>query len=132
MEIEFNFREEHSRIFGNILRPVAYVVFKNSGIEVPQWVYVDSGADMTLLPKSMGELLGFKLRDLDKITEVKGIGERGIPIVMKKAFIKIGEKEIEIDVAWSLIEEVPMLLGRKDVIDTFEITLKKNKTIFIY
>ena len=131
MEIEFSFREEHSKIFGPILRPVAKVIFKHAGIEVPQWVYVDSGADMTLIPKSMGDLLGFKINE-DKITEVKGVGERVIPVVIKKAKIQIGEKEIEIHLAWSLVEEVPMLLGRKDLLDHFEILLKNDKTIFRY
>ncbi len=111
-----------------MLRPVALVVFKNQEVEAPQWAYVDSGADMTLIPKSMGDLLGFTFND-DKKTEVKGIGSN-IPVVMKRITVQIGEKEIETTVAWSLVEEVPTLLGRKDIFDNFEITFKNNKTTF--
>lgn len=132
MEIEFNHRLEHSRIFGSVLRPVARIIFySNNDSEVPQWVYVDSGADLTIIPKSLGDLLGFELTD-NEIREVKGVGERGIPVILKKAKIKIGEREVEATIAWSLIEEVPLLLGRKDVFDNFEITFKDNKTIFRY
>lgn len=56
--------------------------------EVPQWVYVDSGADLTLLPKSLGDLLGFKL-DEGEIKEVRGVGERSIPVILKKTKNKI-------------------------------------------
>lgn len=39
--------------------------------------------DVSLIPKSVGELLDFKIESEDKIDEIKGIGERGIPIVIK-------------------------------------------------
>ena len=130
METEFEFRLEHSRLFGTIHRPVARVIFINQEREFPQWAYVDSGADMTLIPKSLGDLIGFKVSDQEEIKEVKGVGERGIPVILKKTNIQIGDKKIESHVAWSLIEEVPLLLGRKDVFDTFEIIFKNNKTVF--
>lgn len=129
MQIHFPFREEHSQIFGTILRPVAKVTFANEEISVPQWVYVDSGADVTLIPKSVGELLGFRLAN-EEISKVKGIGQQTVPVVFRKLKVQIGKKEVTIHVAWSLIEEVPMLLERKDILDYFEITLTKNKTIF--
>ena len=131
MVVEFDFKEEKSRIFGTILRPVAKVTLINEGVEVEEYVYVDSGADISLIPKSVGDLLGFKVGEKDKIDEVKGIGERGIPMVIKKVHIKIGEKLFEIRIAWTLIEEVPLLLGRTDVFNLFDICFEKNrKTIF--
>lgn len=131
MEVEFDFREEKSRIFGSILRPVAALTFINNGKEIFESVYVDSGADISLIPKSVGEALGFKIEDIDKINEIKGIGERGIPIIEKKVKIKIGDKLFGIRVAWALIEEVPLLLGRTDIFNLFDICFKKNKkTVF--
>jgi hypothetical protein len=132
MELEFDFKEEESRIFGPILRPVARVVLINQGIEVPEYPYVDSGADISLVSKSVGDLLGFKIEENEIVEEIKGVGERGIPIIIKKIKMKIGEKEIETRVAWALIEEVPLLLGRMDVFNLFDILFKKNsKTLFI-
>ncbi len=131
MKMEFNFKEEKSRVFGDILRPVAEITFVNNKREILESVYVDSGADITLIPKSVGELLGFKIEKDDKIEEIKGIGERGIPIIIKKLMIRVGEKTVNVRVAWSLIEEVPLLLGRVDIFRLFDICFKKEeKTLF--
>ena len=131
MEIEFEFREEQSKIFGFILRPIAEITFINNDKEILELVYVDSGADITLIPKSVGDLLGFKIDEKDKIIEIKGIGERGVPIIVKKIKIKLGEKLLDARAGWALIEEVPLLLGRIDVFNLFNIAFKKNKkTIF--
>lgn len=131
MEIDFDFKEEQSGLFGNILRPVARIILVNGEIEVPEHAYVDSGADVSLIPKSIGDLLEFKIKDEDSVEEIKGIGERGVPIIVKKLRMKIGEKAFETRVAWALIEEVPLLLGRTDVFNLFDICFKKNKkTVF--
>src|SRR3989338_502234 len=130
-EIEFKFREGHSRIFGKILRPFADVILQNEGKELLYHMIVDSGADLTLIPKSVGDYLGFKI-DNDSIKEVKGVGEQNVQIVLKKINLQIGNKKIEADIALCLIEEVPLVLGRKDVFDNFEITFKDNKTVFRY
>ncbi|GFO96654.1 putative uncharacterized protein [groundwater metagenome] len=132
MEVEFFFKKENSRIFGLIPRPVARIILINGNEQVPEMVYVDSGADVTLIPRSVGELLNFKIEPDDKIVEIKGIGERGIPIVIKRVKIKIGEKLIDARIAWSLIEEVPLLLGRVDIFKLFDITFEKErKTVFV-
>ena len=57
MEIEFDFRREKSSLFDEILRPVARVTLSHKNIVIPQVFYVDSGADITLIPRSIGELL---------------------------------------------------------------------------
>ena len=131
MDIEFDFKEEQSKIFGPILRPVVRIVLINEGIEFPENVYVDSGADISIIPKSIGEILRFKIEKTDKINEIKGIGERSVPIIIKRIKIKIEEKIFESRIAWALIEDVPLLLGRTDVFNLFDICFKKNKrTLF--
>ncbi len=131
MEIEFDFREEQSKIFGPVLRPVAEVIFIYKGREILESAYVDSGADISLIPKSLGEALGLEIKKSDEITELKGIGERSIPIIIKNIQMKIGEKQFETRIAWALIEEVPMLLGRTDIFPIFDVCFKKNrKTLF--
>lgn len=127
MEVEFDFREEHSRLFGSILRPVARIILVNEGKEFPEHVYVDSGADISLIPKSVGDTLGFEIEKTDKIIEIKGIGERGVPIIIKNIQMKIGDRLLNTRIAWALIEEVPLLLGRLDVFKLFNVCFKKNK-----
>jgi len=118
-------------MFGKIRRPVADLVISNADKKALMPFYVDSGADLTLVPKSLGTFLDLKIAE-DEITDIQGVGARQVPVILRKAKIRIGGKEIEVTIAWSLIEEVPLLLGRKDVFDNFEIIFKENKTIFRY
>ncbi|OGM26121.1 hypothetical protein A3D00_01740 [Candidatus Woesebacteria bacterium RIFCSPHIGHO2_02_FULL_38_9] len=112
-------------------RPVAEVLIKTSENE---WVhfrpYIDSGADITLIPLSIGKILGFQISD----NGVKSLGGiRGsIPVVYKNVRMRIGSREFPCEVAWALIEDVPPLLGRKDVFDSFEITFKQSEGLIIF
>ncbi|HLC68465.1 MAG TPA: hypothetical protein VJH24_01385 [Candidatus Bilamarchaeaceae archaeon] len=130
-EVIFDFKEQDSKMFGKIRRPVADLVISNADKKALMPFYVDSGADLTLVPKSLGTFLDLKIAE-DEITDIQGVGARQVPVILRKAKIRIGGKEIEVTIAWSLIEEVPLLLGRKDVFDNFEIIFKENKTIFRY
>lgn len=131
MEIEFAFRKEHSDLFSSILRPVARVVVVHRRRRIPQLFYVDSGADITLIPKSVGDLLGLKLTSPREIREIKGIGERGVPIVIRRLQFQVGSKVFSARVAWCLLEEVPLLLGRLDCFRLFTLAFRHNQaTVF--
>ncbi len=128
MEVEFAFRRESSDLFGPIWRPVARVIVIHQRRRVPQLFYVDSGADVTLIPKSVGDLLGLSLASPREIREIKGISEQGIPIVIRRLKFQIGSKLFPARVAWCLLEEVPLLLGRMDCFRLFEITFRQDRT----
>lgn len=130
--MEFDFRKEESGVFGQIARPVARLILQGeNGNRIPEIFYVDSGADITLLPRSLGELLGFHVKDPSEIKEIQGIGERGIPFVLRRIKITFNEETIEARIAWSLIEGVPPLLGRLDIFKIFTIIFFKERvTIF--
>jgi hypothetical protein len=131
MEVEFAFRREGSDLFGPIWRPVARVTVIHRRRRVPQLFYVDSGADVTLLPKSVGNLLGLTLVSPQEIQEIKAIGERGVPIVIRRLKLQVGSKVFPVRVAWCLLEEVPLLLGRLDCFRIFDITFRHDlATIF--
>lgn len=131
MEVEFGFRRESSDLFGPIWRPVARVNVIHQRRRVPQLFYVDSGADVTLIPKSVGELLGLTLASPQEIREIKGIGERGVPIVIRRLRLQVGPKVFPARVAWCLLEEVPLLLGRLDCFRLFDITFRGDQaTVF--
>jgi hypothetical protein len=130
--IEFAFRKEQSGLFGSILRPVARVILINGHNRVPEILYVDSGADVTLISKSIGDLLGLKITQRDQFQEIKGIGERSVAMVVKEIHIQIGAQIIPSRISWALTEDVPLLLGRVDIFHLFDITFAKNKkTIFV-
>jgi len=128
--IIFRYKPEKGTHQEEIKRPVADVWLQKGKSWLEFHPYIDSGADVTLIPLSLGELVGFRIKG-EKIEEIGGI--RGaVPVVYKKWKIKIGGKILSILIAWALIEEVPPLLGRADVFDFFNITFrqKEGKIIF--
>lgn len=128
----FKYRQEISRAGLTIKRPVALVEFlSKDNLWIPQELYIDSGADVTLLPYSVGDLLGFQMKPGEKTEEIGGIAGK-IPIISRLIKIRIEEYELEIRVAWSLLEGVPPLLGRKDIFDNFEITFKQKQGLVIF
>lgn len=130
LQVSFPYKRENSDIFGEIHRPIAVVYFIGEQ-EILELPYVDSGADITLIPNTVGELLGFE-KENDNIKEVYSVGKKSIPIIIKKIKLRIANHEFEARVAWALTENVPILLGRMDVFDKFKITFDqaKKKTIF--
>lgn len=131
MGLEFDFRKERSGIFGVIYRPVAKVLLVHKNRSVPEIFYVDSGADITLIPRSVGELLTFENPTTQEIIDIKGIGEKGVLIVIRKAKMILGDFKIEARIGWAMIEDVPMLLGREDLFKYFFVIFAKNKkTLF--
>ncbi len=128
MKISFPYRKEQG-VTGEILRPIAAVYFINGENIVFEYPYADPGADITLLPHSVGAALGLKSEG-ENIINLRGISETAIPIIIKQVQAKIGGFEFPIRIAWAQIEEVPLLLGRADILDNFKITFKKDQVVF--
>lgn len=128
MKIKFPFRLEKSKIIESVYRPVAHVILINGQNELSSVMYVDSGADVTVVPYSNGISLGFEINEKDEIKKLSGIGGSSISVIIRECTIKIGEKQFNGRIAWSLSEDVPLILGRLDVFDRFKVTFdQKNK-----
>jgi len=127
--IIFKYRKEEGRKGLIIYRPVADVELKAA---TGEWIechpYIDSGADVTLIPLSLGRLLELEIEE-EKIEELYGLGKQGIPVIFKSIEIKIGEYKFITEIAWALTEEVIPLLGRKGVFDKFNVNFKQNQKI---
>lgn len=120
----FKYRIERSEILGGIRRPVAKVHFKTRGEWLPCYMYIDSGADFTLIPYRFGLMLGFKMEG--EVSEIYGVGG-GIPVIVRSASIRIDNFEFDIRVGWSLREDVPFILGRLDVFDKFNVEFREKE-----
>ncbi len=81
---------EESKLFGTVLRPVAVVKLKQADRVVPVEMYVDSGADVTVIPRRLGEFLGFVIEQ-GEISEICGIGDAVVPITVKNVRMDIGK-----------------------------------------
>lgn len=129
--IIFRYKEESLGNKGTIKRPIADISLR---MRNETWIefhpYIDSGADVTMIPFSLGKLLGFEI-DEGKIQQIGGI--RGnVPVIYTKTALRIGEIEIFAQIAWALIEDVPPLLGRADIFDSFKVTFEQSKEIIIF
>jgi len=85
---------------------------------------VDSGADITVLSKRMGDIMGI---DVEKGEEkiFRGIVGEIIAYVHRIPLF-IDGKKLEVRVAFALAE-VPNLLGRLDIFRNFEINFRKEE-----
>jgi len=92
--------------------------------------YADSGADITILPKSVCEILGLRLQDGQE-SVVTGVGGEEIKIFIHKIAVRIGDEEFEVRVGFAKREDIPYLLGRTDILNHFNILFKKDKVVFI-
>ena len=124
--IRHKFREEKSSL-GKILRPIAEIVLENNGFKVGLPMYIDSGADVSMIPLHFGIALGFKQNEKDTILEIKGISGVSIPYILKRVTLILNDKVLKIRIAWALVEEVPMLMGRMDIFDKFRIIFDERK-----
>ena len=103
--------------------PVCIVTFKNSGGNVDLKMLVDSGADITLLPKWAGEMLNLKRTDLKYIGGIAG----RIGYYINYTNAVVAGETLTIPVAWATQDTVPLLLGRQGVFDKFVITFDEKK-----
>lgn len=125
--IDFTWRDELSESFGKVKRPVAEIFIKDKkGIWRAITMYIDSGADATVLSRSFGELFGHDVKSGRRI-KMKGFGEEEIIAYIHSMQLKIGEYEIEAKVVVAENDKVPNVLGRKDIFNVFEIQFKNLK-----
>ena len=67
--------------------------------------------------------------DGEEIKELKGVGGSTVAVVFKMIPIRIGEREFKVKVAWCLKEDVPALLGRRDIFDNFHVLFKQDEKV---
>lgn len=130
--IKFHYRKESSIISGTILRPIAEVTLEYEGQTVEIVMYIDSGADITMISLEIGKALGLKQNPDDEILEIKGVSGSGVPYILKNADIILNGKKFRIRLAWALIEEVPLLLGRLDIFPKFKITFDEKQELITF
>jgi len=130
-KISFPYKKEPSTLFGHIYRPVVEIYLKTTE---NQWLkvsaYADSGADITIFPKSICEILGLRLHEGQEST-IKGVGGEEIKIFIHKITMRINEEELDIRVGFAEREDIPYLIGRTDILTHFSILFKNDKVVFI-
>ena len=131
MTTEFPYRAEAAPGGQTIFRPVAKAAFHGlNGRVVTQLLYIDSGADHTLLPYRLGKYLGLDQLG-GEVQEIHGInGSVGIIYAVMET--ELAGLRFPVNVAWAQLEEVPPLLGRAGVFDHFDITFQQTRRLVLF
>jgi predicted aspartyl protease len=82
--------------------------------------YVDSGADVSILPKGDAELLGVNLYE-GELWRLTGIGRAIVSAYLHEVMVKIGALEFPARIAFADLNEVPRIVGRLDIFRKFKV-----------
>lgn len=123
----FKYKKEGLGILGESTpRPIATVFLQNaSGGWYKFHPYIDSGADITLLPYHIGIAIGLDPKKF-KTQTLGGVGGSS-KVIYTRVKMRIGSKELLVRVAWAQVEGIPPLLGRADIFSEFKITFDEKK-----
>ena len=131
MKIVFKYRQEKITEGQIIYRPIAKVTLIGlNDKKITEYMYIDSGADFTLIPYRLGLYIGLN-RNQQNVKEIQGISG-SIGVIYHDVTMCIGGMSFPIKIAWAQIENIPLLLGRTDVFDNFTITFDQKKRNIIF
>lgn len=127
-----NYKKQESRLFGKVLRPLieleAYSEVTNDWV-VLENVLADTGADISMLPRIIGEALIGDIRQ-GKKAQVKGIVPRArMNVYIHTLKFRLNSKRFNLPVAITDSDEVPVVLGRVKGLDMFKASFKKGKVL---
>ncbi len=115
-------------MLGEILRPVASVQVRSPGRSwFPALMYIDSGADLPLLPRDYGKLLGMNL--VKNPGAIAGVSGAPLRVSLQPAELKVGPFTAKATVAVAMRNDVPYLLGRDGVFRLFRITFEEYRSV---
>ena len=131
--IVYRYHKEYGKIRKIIMRPVADIeILGADGEWYHTTAYIDSGADISLIPYSLGLSMGYNV-DRKEIIELEGVGGRSVPVVIINTKIKFAENVIyDTEIGWALVDGVPVLLGRHTIFNRFIITFKEKEGKIIF
>ena len=132
MKIEFPYTEEESRTFGLVKRPrmLIRIFFRTRRIWIPiKDTLADTGADSTVLPRFIGELL---VEDITtgKYSEITGVVPGSVLVAyIHELRLKEGDREFEAPVAIADSNDVPSIFGRVKCLDLFDANFTKGAEV---
>ncbi|HUT37179.1 MAG TPA: hypothetical protein VNE39_27100 [Planctomycetota bacterium] len=129
-ELVFPFIPFFSPRFGTLRKPLIPVtVCGPRGIATAKFL-LDSGADISIIPRSFGQLIGLSSEGATR-AELKGVGSGPLRYHLCSARIRIRHIELPVRIGWCEIEDVPLLLGRLDLFDSLDVEFKQHSNAVI-
>jgi hypothetical protein len=90
-------------------------------------MYVDSGADLTLVPGDFGRLLGMDLTE--NLVLITGVAGSPLGVSVQQAEVAIGGRIAKAKIAVAMRNDVPYLLGREGLFRLFKIVFKEYRAV---
>jgi hypothetical protein len=125
---------EESNLFDTILRPRVSISLYSRVFS--QWITIDdvladTGADISILPKSLGILLVGQVRQ-GKRYRMTGLMASSVRyFYLHQIRTKLGKKKLDTVFAVALRDDIPPTLGRIKGLDRMNIEYKKGRQIVI-
>jgi len=129
-ELYFPYKLINTETLGKVTIPVAKIFLQGRKEETAIDVIVDTGAVISIFPKSLCDILG-SVFEKGQQSYVKTATGESIPIRIHELKIRIGNHRFKARAAFSTIENVPYILGRLDILDQIELKFDKHGTTFI-
>ena len=132
--LRFPYRIGHSDLLGRIRRPLLTVSFFSQRFH--EWIEIenllaDTGADLTLLPSHLGEVLVPDIRDA-KRGVVRGIVPgRELRLYLHRLTLRIGTQSFRATVGIAVSTAVPAVLGRYHALDCFTAIYRQGKALVL-
>ena len=132
--LRFPYRIGHSDLLGRIRRPLLTISIFSERFH--EWIEIenllaDTGADLTLLPSHLGELLVPNIRDA-KRGVVRGIVPgRGLRIYRHRLSLRIGTRSFHGTDGIADSPAVPAVLGRHQALDHFNAVYRRGKVLVL-
>lgn len=106
--------------YGEIFYPgLVVAVLLTSGYQPFEFI-LDSGADCTMVPRYLSDLVGIQLPDLPD-TYIGGISGKKMPAYKGELRMKLRTEEFDIRCVFTRSNRTPFLLGRVDFFSLFDV-----------
>ncbi len=125
---KFPYRSKISKHYGVIPDPKITIFIKTAFGFEPLTFLVDTGADVSMLPRSWAERLGIKLKDLPSHHMLNASGKE-VKVCRGEMTIKLqkNSEELTISCTFAASDKVPPLLGRLGIFENFTLEFSHRK-----
>jgi hypothetical protein len=108
--------------------PIATIKVKTKDGVVRKKFLVDTGSDLTTLPKNARELFSTPLEPLN--LQVYGLEGGGMDVYVGRISVFICGEEVSVRAHFTEHDKIPFILGRLDVCDRFDLHFLKDRVCF--
>ncbi|MEK6894900.1 MAG: hypothetical protein AABX48_00075 [Nanoarchaeota archaeon] len=128
MTFSFNYKQTILKSGKIIYRPLIPITLIGSNESLDVIGILDSGSDMSIIPKSIAEVIGVKYLGEDEISGITGKPIKSKQGVINVEFGKDREKtNFQIPVVIPEKEDVTIIIGRLGFFQNFDITFQERK-----